>query len=160
MLMLTTGILVLEVAVLIGSFLDFDNRRLISGRDFTALRKVLALQSVIVLILVVFLQIVGTATGEQHDGASKSIAGRLGSAIQSYAANTGGSVAGFTCSSYCNGIVDPDTNSAPVAGTVATASSGVVYTLGKDCAGTTSPTSYAIYYWQQRGSSSQCLDSQ
>jgi len=155
-------VLIVEVLVLIGSFLNFSNMRLISGRDFTTTRKLVALQAVVVLALVVFLQIVGAAQGEQHDGASKSIAGRLGSAIQSYTGNSGGTSTGFTCTaaSYCGGIIDPDTNTQPVAGTVATDASGVVYTLGKDCKGNTSTTGYAIYYWQQRGGGrSQCLDS-
>jgi hypothetical protein len=160
--MLTTAILVVEVCVLLGSLVDFGNLRLVSGTFFNARRKILAGQAVMVLILVVFLQIVGTAQNEQHDGASKSIASRLGSAIQSYTSNSGGTSLGFRCTpdSYCSGIVDPDTFTQPVEGVAATPDSGVVYILGKDCQGNASTTGYAIFYWQRQGAGhSQCLDS-
>jgi uncharacterized membrane protein len=95
--MLVTVVIVIEAILLIGSLINLSHFRLVSGRDFNTTRKLTALQAVIVLILVVFLQIVGTAQSQQADTARKTIAGRLGSAIQTYAANNGSNVLGFSC---------------------------------------------------------------
>lgn len=159
--MLITVLVAIEACVLAGSLINFAGMRLISGRDFSTARKATALQAVIVIILLVFYALISTATAQQHDGASKTTAGRLSSAIQSYAANSGGRAIGFSCAStsYCNGITDQDSSAAPVEGSVATSTSGVVYDLGKNCKGDTSPSTYSVYYWQQRSNSSACLDS-
>jgi len=135
-------------------------QRLKQTKGFTLIELVIVL-AIAALILAAVLLAVGGAQRSQRDSSRKNIAGRVGTAIQNYASNNNGTTAGFTCTAaaYCKGIVDTDTSTQPVAGTSATATSGVRYQLGKDCSGNTTSRSYSIFYWNESsGGSSNCID--
>lgn len=136
-------------------------------RGFTIIEVVIVLAIASLILLAVFLA-VGGAQRTQRDQARKSIAGRVGSALENFASNNNGSVVGFACGTYCNGITDPDTNAAPGAGTTSGApgsgGQGVHYALSNICAGTNATTTgastrnYAILYWSENAAGQLCTD--
>lgn len=139
------------------------------SKGFTLIELVIVL-AIAALIIAAILLAVGGAQRSQRDSARKSLAGRLSSSVQNYASNHNGDLTGYTCTAatYCNGIVDPDTNAAPVGGTSATAASGVRWVLGNVCSGASgtpgtgtvagNARNYAITYWTENGAQSICID--
>lgn len=137
-------------------------------RGFTIIEVMIVLAIVGVIVLILFLSI-GPAQRSNRDGSRKNVAGKIAAAIPQYAADNSGDYSGFSCTTYCDGINDPDTDSnIPASGVVgdsATSTSGVIFVIGGVCgtgtdvgkavAGTAK--SYAVLYWLEADETSHCL---
>jgi prepilin-type N-terminal cleavage/methylation domain-containing protein len=150
--------------------------RLKSTKGFTLIELVIVL-AIAALIIAGVLIAVGGAQRTQRDQSRKNISGRVSSAIANYASNNNGVYAGFTCvaATYCQGIVDPDTNLAPTGGAAAATATnvsgirwsvpavgsgtGFICAAGATVAGGTA-RSYAISYWSESAAAAQCISNQ
>lgn len=133
---------------------------------FTLIEVVLVLAIAGLIMVIVFLA-VGGAQRTRRDTARKNNAGRVLSAMESYASNNGGAYAtAALTANYLNNITDPNTNSTPEYGNgPATALHPTYYSSGRVCSSTTQGATVggggnnaAVSYWSEVSGSATCID--
>ncbi len=141
--------------------------RLNDKRGFTLIEIVLVLAIAALIMLIVFLA-VGGAQRTRRDAARKNNAGRILSAMESYASNNNGTYATIALGpGYTTNITDPLTGAVPSYGSnsTATAATPMYYASGNICNATGGTTTagavsrnVAVSYWSEVAAAAACVD--